>query len=265
MSTAGIVGMRRAAHDIITVAETLAEADWQTPSAASGWTIQDVVTHVGCLLGDLVAAVNHQPLPDIGIETLNDLQVAERPSQTGAETIAFLNDQFSQALSAFEPLQDEPAASTQTQMLDLGSYPLHSIADMFTFDMTTHLRYDILSPLGPIASDVPALDEELLVPSVTWLLAGVPKMQPTLISALARPLRLKLTGPAARDVVISVVDGAITVSPTQPACADAVATISSTTADFLAWSTRRVNWRIYVSVTGDHLAAQRFLSTLNLV
>lgn len=27
-------------------------------------------------------------------------------------------------------------------------------ADMFTFDMTTHLRYDILSPRGPITRDL---------------------------------------------------------------------------------------------------------------
>jgi hypothetical protein len=49
----------------------------------------------------------------------------------------------------FSSLQEEPMASAQTPMLDLGTYPLHAIVDMFTFDMTTHLRYDILAPLGP--------------------------------------------------------------------------------------------------------------------
>jgi hypothetical protein len=34
-------------------------------------------------------------------------------------------------------------ASVPAPMFDLGSHPLHSIADMFTFDMPTHLRYDI--------------------------------------------------------------------------------------------------------------------------
>ena len=43
-------------------------------------------------------------------------------------------------------------------MLDLGTYPLHAIADMFTFDMTTHLRDDILAPRGPITRDLAPLD-----------------------------------------------------------------------------------------------------------
>jgi uncharacterized protein (TIGR03083 family) len=257
--------MRRAAKDIIAVAETFSDRDWQTPSAASEWSVQDVVTHVGCLLGDLVAAVNHHPLPDLGIEKLNDIQVAEQRDHTGAETITSLRQRLDQALAAFEPLQDEPAASAETQMLDLGSYPLHAIADMFAFDMTTHLRYDILAPRGPIDRDVPALDEVLLEPSIAWLVAGVTKMQPALIASIGGPLRLELTGPAARDLVIGVIDGAITVSPTTDACADVVATIRSSTADFLAWSTRRVNWRNAVSVAGDHVAAQRFLNTVNLI
>ena len=47
MSQAGIAGMRRAAQDIFDVVETFDDADWQAPSAASGWSTKDVVTHVG--------------------------------------------------------------------------------------------------------------------------------------------------------------------------------------------------------------------------
>ena len=35
-------------------------------------------------------------------------------------------------------------------MLGRGSYLLHSIANLFTFDLTTRLRYDILTPRGPV-------------------------------------------------------------------------------------------------------------------
>lgn len=263
MSRAGITGMRRAAQDIVTVAETFTDTDWATPSAASGWSVHDVVTHLGCLLGDLVAAVNGQPLPELGIEKLNDLQVAEQPDRTGPETIAFLTDQLTQALATFEPLQDEPAASTQTPMLDLGSYPLHAIADMFAFDMATHLRYDILAPRGPLVRDLPPLDAVQLGPAVAWLLGGIPKMQPDLVRAVTAPLALTLTGPAGLDVVISADDGAITVTPARQQ-ADVAATITSTTTDFLGWSTRRLDWRSVVSVAGDHAAAQTFLTALNL-
>jgi hypothetical protein len=47
-------------------------------------------------------------------------------------------------------------------MFDLGSYPLHSIVDMFTFDLTTHLRYDILTTRGPVDRHLPALREAQL-------------------------------------------------------------------------------------------------------
>ena len=110
-----------------------------------------------------------------------------------------------------------------------------------------------------------ALDEVLLGPSVSWLLGGVPKMQPTLATAIEGPLVLELTGPGGRDVLIDVTDGAITVGAAADARADAVATISSTTADFLAWSTRRVDWRNVVTISGNHAAAQHFLDALNLI
>jgi len=265
MSQAGIAGMRRAAQDIFDVVETFGETEWQTPSAANGWSNKDVVTHVGCLLEGLVAAVNQRPLPDLGIEPLNDLQVTEHRHLSGPEAVAYVKEQLSRALDAFEPLQVEPVASNEAQMLDLGSYPLHAIADMFTFDMSTHLRYDILTPRGPIERDVSALDEVLLGPSVTWLLGGVPKMQPTLVTTIEGPLLLELTGPGGRDVVVDVTDGAITVVAAADATAQPVATIRSTTADFLAWSTRRIGWRNVATINGDHAAAQRFLDQLNLI
>jgi uncharacterized protein (TIGR03083 family) len=264
VSRAGIAGMRTAAQDIVVVAKTFTDAEWQTPSAAAGWSVQDVVTHLGCLLGDLVAAVRGQPLPDVGVERLNDIQVSEQPYRTGAETIAFLTDQLTEALVAFTPLQDEPTASTETPMLDLGSYPLHAIPDMFTFDLTTHLRYDILAPRGPIARDLPPLDEIRLGPAVAWLLGGIPKMQPDLVHAVTAPLALTLIGPAGRDVVIDAENGHIVVTPAHSRSTEVAAVITSATSDFLAWSTGRLNWRSVVSIDGDHGAAQTFLTALNL-
>jgi hypothetical protein len=43
------------------------------------------------------------------------------------------------------------------------------------------------------------------------------------------------------------------------------ATLSSTTADFLAWSTRRLPRRALVSIDGDRTAAETFLDALNLI
>jgi len=180
MSPAGMAGMQLAGQEILTIGETLDTDQWQLPSAATGWSVQDVVVHTGCLLGPLTAAVGGEVVPETGIEALNDIQVAEKRGWNSAQANEALQQNLDKALAVFAPLQDEPLATVEIQMLDLGSYPLHSIVDMFTFDLTTHLRYDILTPRGPVDRHLPPLGEAQLVPAVSCLLGGIPKMQPDL-------------------------------------------------------------------------------------
>jgi len=177
MSHAGIIGMRSAGADLIDIGRGLDDAEWQTPSAATGWLVRDVISHVGCLLELLQAAVRGEEPPDSGIEAINDAMVSERRGWDNTRILENVQKQLEQAIAAFIPLQDEPMASVETPMLDLGTYSLHAIADMFTFDMTTHLRYDILAPRGPITRQLPKLDDVRLSPSISWLLGGIPKMQ----------------------------------------------------------------------------------------
>jgi hypothetical protein len=109
---------------------SLGDDEWATPSAAAGWTVKDVFTHFGDLLGILAFAAD-------------------------------LERQATALLPVLESLQEEPNASTQAQLLDLGSYPLHAIPDMFSFDFYTHLRWDVLAPRGPLTGhDVPAPDRD---------------------------------------------------------------------------------------------------------
>jgi uncharacterized protein (TIGR03083 family) len=264
MSLAGISGMRAAAGDVIEVARSLNESEWQIPSAAAGWSVQDVVSHVGCLLELLQAAVGGEAVPDSGIEPINEVMVAARRGWDTARTVDNVEKQLDQAITLFTPLQEAPMASVETPMLDLGTYPLHAIADMFTFDMTTHLRYDILAPRGPINRQLGPLDEARLGPSVSWLLGGIPKMQPDLAGHLTAPLALHLTGPGARNVLIRAQASAIFVDPLRSPD-EAAATLTSTTGDFLAWSTARLPWRTLVTIEGDQSAATAFLDTINLI
>jgi hypothetical protein len=265
MSQAGMAGMQLAAQEILTIGETLDADQWQLPSAATGWSVQDVVVHAGCLLGLLMAAVGGEVVPETGIEALNDIQVAEKRGWNSAQALEALQQNLDKALAVFAPLQDEPVASVETQMLDLGSYPLHSIVDMFTFDLTTHLRYDMLTPRGPVDRHLPPLGETQLAPAVSWLLGGIPKMQPDLPQHISAPLALNLTGPAAQKVVISVNGGAISVIPQAETDLATIATMTSSTSDFLAWSTTRLPWGPLVSIEGERAAAAEFLDALNLI
>ena len=150
-------------------------------------------------------------------------------------------------------------------MVDLGTYPLHAIVDMFTFDITTHLRYDIVKPRGPIEVNLRSLDERQLGPAVSWLLAGIPRMQRKLPQEFAGPLGLDLTGPAGTRVTINSDGAAITVTPRADSAFEPRAVITSSTDDFLAWSTKRLPWQQLVSVEGDRDEAARFLNALNLI
>jgi hypothetical protein len=196
---------------------------------------------------------------------LNEVQVAEKRGLDGAETIAFVRTELATARQTFAPLQEEPLASTPAQLADLGTYPLHAIVDMFTFDITTHVRYDIVRPRGPIEAGLRPLDERRLGPAVSWLLAGIPRMQRKLPREFDGPLGLDLTGPAGSRVTISSDGSAITVTPGTDAVSGPRATITSPTDAFLAWSTTRLPWQQLVSIEGDRDEAARFLNALNLV
>ena len=89
-------------------------------------------------------------------------------------------------------------------------------------------------------------------------------MQPDLPGHLTAPLAQRLTGPGAHSVLIHTEDDAITVEPRQSTDQPA-ATLTSTTTDFLAWSTTRLPWRAVVTVDGDHRVATEFLDALNLI
>ena len=78
MSKQGMIGMDVAAQEMLGVGETLTDEQWQLPSGAEGWSVKDVVAHAGCLMAYLMVAVGGAAVPDIGIEELNEVQVAQK-------------------------------------------------------------------------------------------------------------------------------------------------------------------------------------------
>jgi hypothetical protein len=140
VSTAGMIGMELVTREMPSVGETLTDEQWLEPSGAQGWSVKDVVAHAGCRMSFLVDAVGGATAPDIGIEQINEVMVGDERGVNGAETMDFVRANLATALQTFAPLQEEPLASTTAQLADLGTYPLHGSVDMFTFDITTHLR-----------------------------------------------------------------------------------------------------------------------------
>lgn len=265
MSEAGLLGMRAAGGDLLKVAEALTQAQWHTESAAIGWSVKDVFIHIGSALEFVQAVVAGAEAPPLGTEELNDLVVSERRSRTVAATKDFLREQLASSIETFSALQAEPLASTQTPILDLGTYPLHAITDMFTFDFTTHLRYDVLAPRGPVSMHVPDLDDVRLAPTISWLMSGLTQMQPALTAHVTAPILLRLNGPGGCAALVDVDGGTLTVNEPDGAACRAKATIVSTTHDFIAWSTKRSPWQGVTQIDGDIDVARDFLDTVNLI
>jgi uncharacterized protein (TIGR03083 family) len=265
MSQEGMAGVRATLGDVSGLARALDDSDWATPSAAAGWTVKDVLTHFGDLLGILASAIGGTLDTELGIERLNDAHVAAKSAWSSGEVVADLERQATAVLPMLESLQEEPNASIQAQLLDLGRYPLAAIPDMFAFDFYTHLRWDVLAPRGPLTGhDVAAPDEVRLKPAVGWLLGGIPKMQAGIRDSLAKPVTLALTGPGGGAWQLDPGTELITVTPADPDN-PAAARIESTTHAFTAWASTRLPWRDQVTVTGDERIAATFLDALNLV
>jgi MDMPI C-terminal domain len=100
---------------------------------------------------------------------------------------------------------------------------------------------------------------------VSWLLAGIPRMQPGLPQSFSGPLGLDLTGPAGARFTISSGGQEISVTPDAGSSPEPRATIISPTDAFLAWSTKRLPWQQLVLVEGDRAEAARFLDAINLI
>lgn len=228
--------------------------------------MQDVITHTTELMALLVSAVSGrapQDGPVTGIEQVNEVAVHNRAEWTPHDTLNAFSTQFAIAEPVIASLQVPTLATAEAPLLDLGTYPLHAIADMFAFDLTTHLRWDVLAPRGPVLADVGEPTDAQLAGSLNWLTAGIAQMQPELIHALLVPIGLRFTGPAGRAVTVRPRGDSIVVG--DGIDDDVWATVTSAGIDALAWMTTRRPWLECTEIDGDVAVTAKFLDALDLV
>lgn len=267
MTAAAVDAVRIIHGHLRTVLDGLSPEDWELPSACSGWTVKDLVAHVTSNQKEVADPTPPpaEPLPSMTAEQAMEALVAPRKEWTAADVRAEYERYLEPWLGALAAMQEEPMASMAAPVADLGTYPLHSLANAFAFDHYCHLRVDLLQPLGPIADTLPPATDAELRPGIEWMLVGMPQMQPTeLAGAVRRPLGLRLTGvgggewtilPAGDDGLISIADG----------ITDVASTVTSSAHDFVAWGTKRSDWRACCALDGDETYAASVLDALNIV
>lgn len=266
MSNEAVAAVELGVGDALAVFESLDEEEWARPSGCSGWRVQDVAAHMSSNFKETSepSPAPEPPLPPMPAERLMDLLVQPRLDWTSDQVLAELTAYAPRAVETLKALQQEPVASTPLSLADLGTYPMHQLADAYAFDVYCHLRVDVVAPHGPIERPVPSADEARLGPTIGWMLAGLPQMQGPAFGALDRPVVLELTGPGGGAwSVVGTGDGYVAVEPGTASGAGAV--VTSDGHSFVLWGTKRDDWRNHVTVDGDEGLASSFLDTLNII
>ena len=266
MDKLGVEGLQANYDDFTAVVTSLSDDEWAAPSACAGWRIQDVVAHMSSTLKLMV-----DPEPDAiegadGAEDMAEVLVAPRKSWTSEQVLAEFLQYRDAFVEAQKAMQEEPMASTEVPLGDLGTHPLRIVAGTFAFDTYCHLRHDIVSPGGPIERDLPAPDDVRLLGGIEWMMHGLPQMCEEPVNAtLVAPLAFEFTGPGASTYLLSPqAEGPASVEEITDT-GSAAATVTSSAHDFVSWGTQRSPWRDSATISGDTEMAAAVLDIVNVI
>lgn len=267
MTAAALDALRREREHVLALARSLHPQEWDQPSDCAGWRVQDVVAHMAATFRSLAAPGTVATAGSTDAEVNADAAVDERRGRTPAEVLAEYEEWSTTCIDgALSGMQSEPTASTVVPMGNLGSHPLHILANALVFDHYCHLRHDLLAPGGPL--ERPALPQEpdTLAAIVEWMLGGLPQMCAEALTVLDRPLVLTfpdlqaswiLEPPTAAGGLVAVVPGDASA---------AAARVTGSAHDFVSWGTKRRDWRSFdVQVHGDAAYAATVLDAVNVI
>jgi uncharacterized protein (TIGR03083 family) len=214
----------------------LGDADWKADSGCGGWSVQDVVAHMGSLFWAVVDPSSLPDTTDLPTERAQDVYVEARRSWGAAEVVADYEMVSTQAIERLAGLEGQ---DFELPLGDLGTYPASVLPNAFSFDHYTHIRADLFSPRGPLTGEPPPADELRLGPAVDWIEAALPQQNAERLSTLAGMVDVVLDGPGGG--VIHIGNGGLG------------AEIRSSTDSFVRWITQRATWEDEdVEISGDN-------------
>lgn len=221
---------------VLELCSQLPDAMWEKDSGCSGWSVQDLVSHMAC---SFWLAVDPSTLPSPGqipAERAADLYVASRRSMTPKEVVADYESVSARGL--------EVLAAIETQEIDIpigdvGTYPAAVVPTTFVFESFIHTRYDLFPPDGPLEGDPPPVDELRLAPTLDWIEAALPQQNVHLLNDLPAAVEVSLDGLCGRTLHIG-------------GRSDVAARVESDSQAFVRWVTQRGTWEgLGVRAEGD--------------
>jgi uncharacterized protein (TIGR03083 family) len=222
---------------LLGICEGLDAAAWAAPSGCPGWSVKDVVAHMGALFWGVV---DLSVLPDISglaTEAAQEVLVESRRSLTAEEV---LDDYATVSEKALTALAGFAGADFEVPLGDLGTYQAQILPAAFCFDHYTHIRADLFAPRGPLPGPVPPSDELRLAPALTWIEAALRQQNAAVLDRVSGAADIVITGTAERTIRVG--------DPAGPASA----LVRSGGDACVRWITQRASWEdLGVHAEGD--------------
>ncbi len=259
MTTDPVGALRRERSELLTFCRHLTDADWQTPSAAAGWRVQDAVAHMGSAYRALFGPAALELMRSNDIERTNDVLVDQRRDWPPSRVIAEYERWSQVMLRLMGPVSRTPVARAPMRLAELGRFRIGQLLCAIVFDTHTHLRHDIAPALGRTVGDT---DADRMAVVVEWMPAVLSnQLRASSLAWLDRPVSIALSGPGGGCWVVRPDDSV--------ACGVAkgcAAQINGLAVEFPEWGTQRATWRAReVTVGGDADYGARFLDAVNVV
>lgn len=225
---------------VLELCSQMPDSVWEMGSGCSGWSVQDVLSHMAC---SFWLAVDPSALPDPGglpAERAADVYVESRRSMTPKEVVADYESVSARGLDMLAAIEGQ---GVDIPIGDVGTYPASVVPTTFVFEAFVHIRYDLFSPDGPLQGDPPPVDELRLAPTLDWIEAALPQQNARLLNGLRAGAELRLDGLCARSLHLGDHGSDV----------DDVATrITSDSQAFVRWVTQRGTWEsLGVEAQGD--------------
>ncbi|MEU5539642.1 maleylpyruvate isomerase family mycothiol-dependent enzyme [Streptomyces sp. NPDC020362] len=198
MSTDAMTALRADRDALLEVCAELTDADWKADSGCPGWSVRDVVTHLGALFTKVVAPSSLPDATGLPAERAQDVYVEARRAWPTERIVADYAQAGEQASAALAALARDSAR--EVDLGDVGTYPAATLPCAFVFDHFVHIRYDLFGPRGPLTGPPPPADALRLGPTLDWIEAALPQQNRTAVAQLAGSVDFVVEGAVRRTI-----------------------------------------------------------------
>ena len=220
--------------ELLRICRTLPDAAWRAPTGCAGWTVKDLVAHLGGLFWLVVDPTALPSVEGLGTEAAQEVIVEDRRAWSVTEV---LDDYASVSATGLDHLRSLADVDVEVALGDLGTYPASALPKAYAFDHFTHLRADLFAPSGPLDGPPPATDDGRVDAAIDWIDLAVSQQNPDAIDAL----------PGSVELVVEDMSRVVTIG-TGPV----VATVRADAFSLVLCVTQRARWEERLAVaTGD--------------